>query len=215
MAKDLAIVLNNGSLNSAVITALAAQKYRVIMVYAEVLSTSASRARAAFEAQVAHFKPYREHVLNLPFVTSLSSGAASPDVRHMGLLAPQLGTLLPIVASSIPIASHYQASAIYLGLRVGPNPDDGARATEFVQILNELIQLPCGLEELEIVTPLLELEMWQVVDVGFQVAAPLDRGWSCYEELPEPCWVCRGCRNRANAFAQAAKPDPLLASSRK
>ena len=36
MAKDLAIVLNNGSINSAVTTALASQKYRPIMLYAEV-----------------------------------------------------------------------------------------------------------------------------------------------------------------------------------
>jgi len=36
MAKDLAIILNNGSINSAVTTALAAQKYRVVLLYAEV-----------------------------------------------------------------------------------------------------------------------------------------------------------------------------------
>ena len=36
MAKDLAIVLNNGSLNSAVAAALANQKYRLIMLHSEI-----------------------------------------------------------------------------------------------------------------------------------------------------------------------------------
>ena len=65
MAKDLAIVLNNGSLNSAVATAMAAQKYRPLMVFAEVEQGAGSRARAAYDQQVAHFKPYREHTLRL------------------------------------------------------------------------------------------------------------------------------------------------------
>ena len=53
MAKDLAIVLNNGSVNSAVVTALAAQKYRPIMLHAEVEQHPGSRVRAAYDQQVA------------------------------------------------------------------------------------------------------------------------------------------------------------------
>ena len=78
-----------------------------------------------------------------------------------------------------------------------------------MQIWNELLQVPCGLTELEFVTPLLELEPWQVVDVGFQVSAPLDKTWSCMEEGSEPCWACPGCRSREKAFQQAGKVDPM------
>ena len=35
MPKDIAIVLNNGSLNAAVATALAAQRYRLVTLFAE------------------------------------------------------------------------------------------------------------------------------------------------------------------------------------
>jgi 7-cyano-7-deazaguanine synthase len=72
-----------------------------------------------------------------------------------------------------------------------------------------MMQLPCGLGELEFQAPLLELEPWQVVDLGFQVAAPLEKTWSCSEDGGEPCWACRGCRARESAFQQSAKPDPL------
>jgi 7-cyano-7-deazaguanine synthase in queuosine biosynthesis len=213
MAKDLCIVLNNGSLNSVVTTALAAQKYRPILLYVETHSQPPAGMRAAYDQQVAHFKPYREHTLSMRFLQTVepsgSSSALAADPRHTGLLAPQLTRLLPLVATAVPFAAHYQAAAIYMGLRVGPGGDDLARATEYVQVCNELIQLPCGMSDVELLTPLLELEPWQVVDVGFQVDAPLERGWSCLEQTPDPCGICRGCRQREAAFTQAAKPDPL------
>jgi 7-cyano-7-deazaguanine synthase len=75
-----------------------------------------------------------------------------------------------------------------------------------------MLQMPCGLSELELNTPLLELEPWQVVDVGYQVSAPFDRTWSCMGETADPCWICRGCRAREQAFQQAGRPDPLRAN---
>ncbi|MGH7179357.1 MAG: 7-cyano-7-deazaguanine synthase [Tepidisphaeraceae bacterium] len=213
MAKDLAIVLNNGSINSAVITAMAAQKYRPIMLCAEVTQQPGSRLRAAYDMQVAHFKPYREHTLPMPFLTAIQphgqSATAMSDPRLPTVVAPQMLELLPLIAAAARFAVHYGAAAIYLGLRIGGRGDDLAQATEYVQIWNELLQLPCGQTELEIVTPLLELEPWQVVDAGFQVATPFERTWSCIEETNDACWACRGCRAREAAFQQAAKPDPL------
>lgn len=218
MAKDLAIVLNNGSLNSVVTTALAAQKFRPIMLYIDTGGGMDTRSRAAYDQQVAHFKPYREHSLSIPLQVALPSTAdaqaMAADPRQGGLLGPQLANLLPLVAAAVPFATYYEAAAIYLGLRVGPTPDELAQATEYAQILNELIQIPCRQNELEIVTPLLELDPWQVVDVGFQVGAPLERGWSCLEPSLEPCGSCRGCRTREAAFQQAAKPDPLRGARR-
>ncbi len=218
MAKDLAIVLNSGSMNSAVITALAAQKYRPLLLHAEVVPQGQSRARLAYDQQVAHFKPYREHALGIPWAMAISApgmaGAAgvAGDTRQTGPVQQQLLELTPLVAIAARFAGHYEASTIYLGLRIGTNADDLAVATEYVQIWNEMLQMPCGLAELELQAPLLELEPWQVVDVGYQVGAPFERTWSCLGETAEPCWTCRGCRMREQAFQQAGRPDPLKAT---
>ena len=223
MAKELAIVLNSGSVNSAVLTALAAQRHRPIMLHAlkrvthNELDESHSRGRVAFQQQVTHFKPYREHELAMPFLSLLNApgaqkaAAPAPDLRQQNPLGPVMLELLPLMGAAARFASHHQAMTIYLGLRVGSGVDELAQATEFVQIWTELLQLPCGLPEMEFVTPLLELEPWQVVDLGFQVSAPLDRTWSCANEGGDPCWACRGCRTREAAFQQAGKPDPLRA----
>ena len=217
MAKDLAIVLNNGSLNSAVATALAAQRYRLVLLHLEQADDAAPRARAAYEQQVAHFKPYREHTLEMGFLTALG-GAAEPgaaaaaDPRTPATVTPVLIDLLPHVAVAARYAVHYAASAVYLGVQVGGHSDDLAQATEYVQVWQELLQMTCNQPDLDVVAPLMELEPWQVVDVGTNVSAPFERTWSCTEPGPEPCWACRGCRTREAAFQQAAKPDPLKAA---
>src|SRR3954468_24384897 len=100
MAKDLAIILNNGSINSALISALAAQKYRSVFLHVEVAQQPASRVRAAYDQQVAHFKPFREHTLPMPWRTAMqptgraaaAAAATQPpaDARMHAPTAPQL-----------------------------------------------------------------------------------------------------------------------------
>jgi len=210
MAKNIAIVLNNGSLNSAVVAALASQSHRTIMLYAQTTPAPLPRSRAAFDQQVAHFKPYREHALAIPYWSPLgaASAAYSADPRQPGSLAPKLVELLPLIAVALRLAAHYQAAALYLGLRVGNNADELAAATEYLQILDELVQLPCRQTDLHVLAPLLELEPWQVVDLGYQVNAPFDKTWSCLDQAPEPCWACAACHTRDDAFQHAAKTGP-------
>jgi 7-cyano-7-deazaguanine synthase len=131
------------------------------------------------------------------------------DPRQTTPLGPVMLDLLPLISVAVRFAAQHQASEVYLGMRVGPDNDELAQATEYFQIWNEIIRLPCGQSELEVQTPLLELEPWQVVEVGFQVSAPFERTWSCVEESSEPCGACRGCRDREAAFQRAGKPDPL------
>jgi 7-cyano-7-deazaguanine synthase in queuosine biosynthesis len=227
MAKDLAIVLNSGGLHSIVATALAAQKYRLVMVHLtrerdEDETESTSRTRVAFDQQTAHFKPYREHVVTAPVTRGLKpSGSAaraadeSPPPRVLeSAAATRYVSLIPHLSLASQLAVDYQAAAIYLGLRTGSQGDALAQGTEFVQIWQDLLQLPCQISELELQAPLLELELWQVVDVGVQVNAPLDRAWTCDNSGAEPCWACKGCRDREAAFQQAAKPDPLRTMKR-
>ena len=212
MAKDLAIVLNNGSVNAAVATALAVQRYRPILLHIEI--GTATRLRAAYDQQVGHFKPYREHTIPLAYMAPLldpaKSAAVASDPRAQTTeLGARMLAMLPMLSAAVQYAVHYQAVAVYLGFRVGGSADDLASATEFGQIWNELVQMPCGQKDIELLTPLLELDPWQVVDVGFQVNAPLDKTWSCLEEMSEPCWSCAGCRARERAFQQSGKIDPM------
>src|SRR5947207_14698389 len=117
MAKDLAIVLNNGSINSAVTTAMAGQRYRLVLLHAEV-GEGGTRGRAAYDQQVGHFKPYREHTLPMPFLAPVqqdrSSATMISDPRVPAVLAPQMLELMPLLSAAARYAAHYKAAAIYL-----------------------------------------------------------------------------------------------------
>src|SRR5271155_5304165 len=101
MAKDLAIILNSGSVNSAIVTAIAMQRYRPIFVHVETNPQTGSRLRNAYEQQVGHFKPYREHTLALPSIAppggGVAAASAAADPRAKGLLALHLVDLLPLL----------------------------------------------------------------------------------------------------------------------
>src|SRR5271170_4931776 len=113
MAKDFALVLNNGSINSAVTTALAAQKFRPILLYAEPVQTGSARQRAAYDQQVTHFKPYREQTVSLPTVTPPKPAAAAhADPRATPPLGPRLVDMLSLMAMAAQYAAQYQAGAI-------------------------------------------------------------------------------------------------------
>ena len=214
MAKELAIILNSGSLNSAVVTALAVQKYRPIMLHFDALGRNGPRLRVAYDQQVAHFKPYREHTLAMPFLSTFEPTSKTPtgvaDPRQQAAVAPTVLQLLPLVAAAVRFAAHYQAAAIFIGLRVGSESDGLAQASEYVQIWNEMINQPLAHPDLEVQAPLLELEPWQVIDIGVNTSAPLERGWSCLEDADQPCGTCRGCRVRELAFQQSGKADPAI-----
>ncbi len=216
MARELAIVLSNGSIQSAVVTALAAQKYRPVMIYCET-SPSAGRVGQAFDALVQHFKPYRSHRVPTPWLAGLNKSdarSADADPRSSEATTSKLIDLLPLIAAGLRYAVHYNATTLFAGIRIGSEGQDLARVTEYTQIWTELIQMTCDRPALELQTPLLELEPWQVVDLALQVGAPLQLTWSCENLVGEPCNQCRGCRTRETAFQRAARPDPAKDSGK-
>jgi 7-cyano-7-deazaguanine synthase len=211
MPRDLAIVLANGSIASAVTCALAAQKYRPVMVFCET-TASPGKPGQTFDAVVQHYKPYRSHRLPMTWLSSLSRTdvkGVDADPRTGEATTNKLLDLMPMISAGLRYATHYNAAALMLGLRVGGEGQELARVAEHVQIWTEMVQMTCDRPGLEVQTPLLELEPWQVVDLGFQVSAPLQLTWSCDGLTGEPCGQCRGCRVRDVAFQRAGKIDPL------
>lgn len=204
MAKELAVVLNDGSVDAAVTTALANQKHRVALVHAAGHDSASARRRAAVDAQRERF--------DSPKLWTLPAGGLQPEAKPDDSIQRQMVDALSPIAAAIQAAVRWEAVAVYLPLRVGPGADDLARGTEYVQVWAELLQLPCGRENIELLTPILELEPWQVVDLGFQVDAPFDVTWSCQASGPTPCTLCPACKAREAAFLRAVKPDPLARS---
>ena len=60
-------------------------------------------------------------------------------------------------------------------------------------------------------TPIIDLSKAEIAELGVRLNAPLEHTWSCYKGGEVPCDECDSCILRANGFAQARIPDPLMA----
>jgi len=209
MAKESAVVLANGSLNSSVILSLAAQKYRIIPVML-LVDPPGSRAEQAFDQALLEVKPFRSHKLPMQFLHSMTSAedrGIEADPRSSLSAVQSLIQLLPVMALGMRYATHYSASCVFLGSRLGPDSSELTRVGEYAQIWTELLQMTCDRTNLDVQMPLLDLDQWQLIDLGVQVDAPLHHSWSCYSLVGEACGQCRGCRDREAAFVRSGRPD--------
>lgn len=61
-------------------------------------------------------------------------------------------------------------------------------------------------------TPIIHMSKSEIVHLGVELGAPLEKTWSCYEGGELPCMGCDSCLLRARGFAEAGVKDPLLVS---
>ncbi len=63
--------------------------------------------------------------------------------------------------------------------------------------------------KIKLITPIIKMSKKEIVEKGFELNAPLDLTWSCYQNEDEACGVCDSCALRLRGFQQAGKTDPI------
>ena len=80
---------------------------------------------------------------------------------------------------------------------------------EYIKQFQELANLANkrGLENLPIKlwTPLIDLNKEEIFQKAYENDVPIDKTWSCYSGLKEPCGICDSCRIRTKAFLKWSK----------
>lgn len=64
--------------------------------------------------------------------------------------------------------------------------------------------------QINIKTPVILKTKAEIVKLAFELNAPLEYTWSCYEGGDVPCGKCDSCLLRVKGFAEAGFKDPLL-----
>lgn len=98
----------------------------------------------------------------------------------------------------------------------GAHADDAAGnaypdcSVEFNTAMNEAIRLGSG-GMLRIRAPFVGMTKADVLRIGIELGVPYQYTWSCYEGGDVPCGVCGTCRDRAEAFRLNGLEDPAPA----
>ncbi len=208
MPKALAVVLSSGGLHSLVTVALASREYRVVMVHIQDGRATAKHAAAAFEKQVAHFKPIKSMTLDASYL------------RQMSLSSDPHSNLIPMrevqfLSMGTGIAKQLRASTVLWGIQYEQKQGDApARNMELVQVFGQLLELVSPEVPVAIKTPLMGLDDHQVIELGFQIAVPFGASWTCQMPLENPCMSCPACARRIRAFRAAQLADPLMTKTK-
>lgn len=158
MEKPTALIISDGSLESAVLCGIARQKHETVLL--DVGEAGDSHVREALARQVEFLRPRQ----------SITPGSIGPLDD-----ANALYSLLSAIAAAAPVARRLGAGIIYTPLRCGLADAGFAKAAEFIQVAEELLRHGLELHDVKLAAPLLELERWQVVDLANQLGAPLTR----------------------------------------
>lgn len=118
--------------------------------------------------------------------------------RNMIMLSIAIGVAVNREVKDVYYAAHSGDHAIYPDCR-----------PIFVEKLNEVAKI-ANYQSVEIKAPFLNIDKGDIAIIGRDVGVDFSLTWSCYEGKQKPCGKCGACTERAEAFAKANIPDPLL-----
>jgi len=206
MAQPWTVLLNNGSLQSLVATAMYAEKPRLLAVYIHDGRSNDVRAHECFNQQVEHYEVAKHLELTLGHLgASTDPTSAEPGI---GPRVPLADTQEIMAAAGLGMQLKSER-LVWCG-QVGEHFDAVARWTETMMLIQQIIHIQRGVE-LIVDMPLLEMTDRQLIELGHQMNVPWAKARSCEARTNDPCGQCAGCKRRAVAFTEAGVEDPLHA----
>ena len=222
-----AVVLLSGGMDSSVSAAIARERHgagNIALLHAGYGQRTERRERRAFE-EIADFYGVRERlIVQLDHFRAIGGSALTDEKiavpeNTLGAPGPH-GSAIPVtyvpfrnahfLSVAVSWAEVIGAGAIYIGAVAEDSSGYPDCRPEYYQVFQELIRVGTRPEtRIEIVTPVIGMKKSEIIRRGFELGAPLDLTWSCYQEEEMACGVCDSCLLRLRAFAEAGAADPL------
>jgi len=225
VARDLAIALVSGGMDSCVAAAVAAQSHELAMLHVNYGQRTQERELRAFTEIADFYQVRRRLVADIGYLREIGGSsltdAAIPveqaDLERQGIpssYVPFRNT--HFLAIAVSWAEVIGAGKIYIGA-VEPDSSGYPDCREsYYRAFNELIRVGTKPEtRLEVVAPLIKMKKADIIRLGQRLGAPLQLSWSCYQNDDVPCGECDSCALRAKGFAEAGVADPIFSHGQK
>jgi len=227
-----AVVLLSGGMDSCVCTAMAIQEHgaeHVALLHAGYGQRTQRRERQAFESIVDFYNVLQRLVVQLDHFRAIGGSAltdgsiAVPEHQH---ISDNPGTNeIPVtyvpfrnahfLSVAVSWAEVIGAHSIYIGAVAEDSSGYPDCRPEYYRVFQQLVREGTRPEtRIEIVTPIISMRKWEIIQRGIDLGAPLDRTWSCYQFEDEACGSCDSCRLRLKAFVEAGVTDPIAYRTR-
>lgn len=223
MARELAIALLSGGMDSCVAAAVAAKDYELALLHVSYGQRTEARELRAFEEIADHYGVKRRLVADISYLGKI--GGSSLTDPEIPVEAADLGRE-GIPTSYVPFRNtHFLAIAVSWAETIGAprifigavEPDSSGYPDcreVYYEAFNELVRVGTKPEtDIEVVAPLIKMKKAEIVGLGVKLNAPLHLTWSCYQNDDMPCGQCDSCALREKGFKEAGVADPIAAGT--
>ncbi|PWB50776.1 MAG: 7-cyano-7-deazaguanine synthase QueC [Candidatus Methanoperedenaceae archaeon] len=163
-------------------------------------------------------------VIELPwfrtFRGALTEGSVLPEIKENELddmeSAQKSARMVWVPARNVvflsigaALAENHEYDTIVTGFDAEEAATFPDNTPEFVERFNEMLKFGT-LTKTRVLAPLISMNKYDIVRRGYEIDAPFEWSWSCYEGTERPCGICESCLRRKRAFEIASTIDPLL-----
>lgn len=213
-----ALVVLSGGMDSVTALAWAATVYSRVDALTVNYGQRHRREIEAARVQAARWADTHD-VVDLSDVGRLLTGSALTDdvavpTGHYAdatmkmTVVPNRNAILASVAAGVAVARRHDA--IVLGVHSGDHAIYPDCRPEFVAALDALLAV-ANYDPVRVDAPFLHTDKRGILGVGFGLGVDYSATWTCYVGGDQPCGNCGSCTERAEAFDDLGRDDPLLA----
>src|SRR5215469_6975880 len=217
-AKERAVVLLSGGMDSCVCAALAARDYDAAAVHVSYGQRTEDRERESFLAICDALGIQDRLVVRNEALRAIGGSAltdreiAVPEAHAIGKEIPI--TYVPfrnahLLAVAVSWAEVLGARKVYIGAVEQDSSGCPDCRPAYYEAFNRVVQAGTKEGTIEIVTPLIALRKQEIVRLGLELGAPFHLTWSCYSREDRACGACDSCVLRLRAFREAGATDPI------
>jgi len=222
MSKERAIVLISGGLDSCVVTAIADLKFELCALHVNYGQCTEGRELKAFNDIAGYYniREERRLVADISYLKRIGGSGLTDhniviDGAHTSIDSAVPNTYVPfrnthLLAIAVSWAEVISATAIFIGAVAADTPGYPDCCREYYDAFNKLADIGTATSaKIEVLTPVIEMQKYEIVRKGVVLNAPLHMTWSCYKNSTIACGKCNSCVLRLEAFKVSGVSDPV------
>ena len=216
----LAIVLVSGGMDSCVTAAIAkSENDEIALLHISYGQRTEAREKRAFDEIADFYNVKKRLAVSIESLTKIGGSSLTDkniEVSEADMENKEIPTsyvpfrnahFLAIAASWAEVLG---AKAIYIGAVAEDSSGYPDCRREFYDAFEKTIDVGTKPEtKIILKTPIIQLKKSEIVKKGFELNAPLNLTWSCYQNVEKACGDCDSCALRLRGFAEAGEKDPL------
>tara|TARA_B100000925_G_scaffold240974_1_gene190193 strand:+ start:2472 stop:3173 length:702 start_codon:yes stop_codon:yes gene_type:complete len=219
--KDLAIVLVSGGMDSCCTAAIAASKHaNLAFLHLNYRQRTERKELECFNKIADHYDVPNElrKVIDISFLGQIGGSSLTDEnidvKKYKGDTEEVPDSYVPfrnthIISMAVSWAEVIRATKIYIGAVEEDSSGYPDCRPSYYKAMNELIKQGTKDGNIEVITPLIHLSKKDIINKSFDLNAPIQHTWSCYDKEDKACGVCDSCALRLRGFEQAKKIDPI------